>query len=403
MFLLFTIVSGITLTLSASVPAVTKLNKSQSVAELIKSSDISESKLGIVYPYETSQNTYIYCSSQPEKSSEFRNLSPAIEIYDCYPSNFLNSTPATVDYLDKTNVPISFLLQPKENYTSNHFEQMYNFDLLVGGTDKNSNPEDIYINTQYADKLLIDNGLSSYKDLLDLEIELPYTSKYSKGIQFHYVIKGVIDESSEKYTYYKSFIGDFFLANAYLSLPISTGTIFKMPDTLNDIRKTLDMLFSIYDYQTYGRYFNALSFSLAYDYRISIIGTVSSENNIHEINNSENGFFTKFHNLYDYYLYKKYIIHFITTLILLLIFIIINSVLSRQIITKLKSHLKTVIISLLLSFALGLGFNFVYKAMFLRKTYISITSWQSFIAMFVCFIIIAFIAYQQHKRSISQK
>ena len=258
--------------------------------------------LGFLTPFETSERTYTLCSAQAEKSAEFRNIYSSAELYDCYPAKYQNSTPAIVDYVDKNNVDISFILIPKENYTNSYFSSPHVFKLLVGGTSSSSNIEDLYINQKYADKLIFDDSsISTYEQLIGKKISLPYTTRYVKNIYIDYIIKGVIDDNDAKYIRYSSFIGDFFLANQYLNLPINGTVVFEIPKKLNEIRVTLDSLFNLYEYSTICRYFNALSFSLAYEYRIYEIEAIGSNtNNLFEINDKTNDVFNKFNSVYDY-------------------------------------------------------------------------------------------------------
>ena len=395
----------ITLTLSAAITAHTPINRSQSIAELIYNNNVGKDTLGFITPFETSQNTYTLCSVQPEKSAKFRNINSTAELYDCYPANYRNTTPATVDYIDEEKVNISFVLIPKENYTNVYFSAPHIFKLLVGGTSNSSNIEDIYINKKYADKLINDSpDLSDYKQLLDKKISLPYKNTYVSNKSIEYVIKGVLDDEDDKYKRYQSFVGDFFLANQYLNLPINGTVVFELPTKLDEIRSMVDSLFKIYEYDTIARYFSAVNFTFAYEYRIYEIEAIGSNNNdMFKIEDKSNTVFKKFNSVYENYLSKAYILPLIIISIALLTLIITFIALMIAIYKSFKkSKLLSfaIFISILLSFPTAIGTNFLYKLLFLKSLYVSITSWQTFVFMLVVLmvLIITWLLCKKHRK-----
>ena len=303
-------------------------------------------------------------------------------------ANFQDSYPAKVKYADDVQKNISFLLQPKENYTNSYFEPKYAFKLLCGSTSKDSNISDIYINQKYADYLLKTRGYESdqYKKLLNESIQLPYSNKYSKDINLTYCIKGIIDEADEKYIYYKNYIGDFFLANQYLSLPIQSSILFKLEKTTEELKTQIDTLLAEYKYETIGRHFNALMFSLAYDFRIVPVSPLGSENNILNITNENNILFNTLSKLYDFYFNKEYIISLIIVIISILIIFIVLFIVYRNLIKE-KCNVKFVFALFILGFPGGVLFNFLFKQLFFKTIPLSIFSWQSFLFMFLALII----------------
>ena len=397
------LLATISTTLSAAITSHTPINRSQSIAELIYNNGNGDT-IGFLTPYETSKNTYTLCSVQPEKSAKFRNVNSTAELYDCYPANYLNTTPATVDYIDEEKVNISFILIPKENYTNSYFSAPHTFNLLVGNTSSSSNLEDIYINKKYADKLISDDStIESYKQLLDKKITLPYTNSYVKNIDIEYVIKGVIDDDA-KYQRYKSFVGDFFLANQYLNLPINGTCLFELPKKIDEIREMMDSLFKIYEYDTIGRYFNALSFTLAYEYRIYEIEAIGpNQNDMFKINDGSNTFFNKYNSIYDYYFTKSYIMPLILISLSLLSLLIIFITMLRTIYKfgATKKITISVLFSILFAFPTAIGTNYIYKALFLNGISVSISSWQTFVFMLlpIILMIAIWLIYRKFQKS----
>ena len=379
--------------------SVLKTNKSQTVAEQIINNNINKDSLGLIYGYETSPNTYELCSVQPELSKELRSINGNWEIYDVYPSDFNGSTPAIVNYLDNPSVEISFLLLPKENYTNSFFDSLYSFDLLCGKMNKDSNIEDIYINQKYADYLLNIKGLpeNDYIALLDDPvIKLPYKNKYVSlpGKSITYNIKGVIKEDSDNYQKYKKYFGDFFLANQYLSLPLSSATSFVLGSNINDVREQLDLIYRVYDYKVSGRYFDALSFTYKYDYRTVSISALNSLNPITKLFAKDNAYFSQLNSIYDFYFNKQYIIPFVVLLVLNLmnVLLVVWSFFKVVKYSPLSLSSLVLLTSCILSIFVGLILNFIPLLNGLLEVPLSTKSWQAFVAMAIQLILIVIIS-----------
>ena len=376
------LISSSTLSLGAILGAHLPTSKTQSVVDYLYNSD---SPIGLIYQKETSSNNYTLSSVQPELSQKIRFTYDysTFELYDCYLSDFQNSTPAIVDYIDKKQVGISFLLLPKENYTNSFFNGNYKFKLLSGGTSPKSNTEDLYINKNYADKLLVDNNLSSYKDLLDMRINLPYSNQYVKNVEMSYVVKGVLDDTDSKYQYYQSCIGDFFLANQYLSLPINGNVVFKTPTKYSDFKKLINTMFDWYNYDTVGRHFDALNFAYHYSYRIVTISDLNNDNNYKNIYDENNAFYKNIDKLYNYYFEKQYIVPTILIIVGNVAFLVLFYELIKLLVGGNKKLNILPIILAILSIPMSMGLNSIYVKLINKSLPLSITSWQSFIFMLV--------------------
>ena len=381
--------------------SVLPANKTQTITEIITNNDAGN-MLGFIYGYETSQNTYELCSTQPELSKQLRSVKRDWEIYDVYPNQFKGSTPAFVDYIDQSSVSVSFLLLPKENYTNSYFDPLYSFELLCGGPNKESNSEDIYINQKYADYLLYSRGLpqNDYSSLLDEpEIRLPYINQYTESKKYMtYILKGVIKEDSPKYQEYKKFFGDFFLANQYLSLPLSNGTCFTLPNNANELRERLDLIFKIYDYKTAGRFFNALNFAYKYDFRTVGIDQIGTSKSISELFNEHNSYYSSLNSIYDYYFNKQFIIPFVILLVFDLIIFMINiwSFFKAVRYSPISISALTLISCCLLSSFIGLAFNAIPFLKEILKIPLSTHSWQAFLIMIIQLILIILISIGIH-------
>lgn len=397
-FTLLTLVFSVfSIIVSSMIISNLSFNITQSSADII-SEKIKNDKnqLGFIYSYETEKNTYELCSMQPEKSKEIRSVNRNIEIYDLYPAGLDQCSPATITYNGSDNIEISFLLLPKENYTNSYFDASYNYKMLAGGANKESDVSDLYINKKYADYLLTVNSKTKYDDLLNLEIKLPYNGKYSKNKFINYIIKGVIDETDEKYIYYKNYFGDFFLANQYLSLPISSSVCFKInSNDSNLIRENLDLLNRIYKYESAGRHYNALNFTFFYQYRFMSISTLESSGSYKNIN-AQSEYFAPYFKMYDYYFSKTNVVSVIVLVILLLIFVVFSIyfyVLADSIeFSYSHKNIWRLLSILIISFIISLLLSRVLTQLIFGGYCIANSSWLSFLLMIVCDLVL-FISY----------
>lgn len=372
-------------------------NKTQTVAEVISKNNNGNNLLGFVYGYETSQNTFEICTVQPELSKELRSVNRDREVYDVYPSEFNGCSPGIVNYSESTSDTVAFLLQPKENYTNSYFDPLYSFELLCGKTDKESNTEDIYINQKYADYLIKTRGLleNDYTSLLlNPEIKIPYKNKHTSSKEMTYIIKGVLNDNSEKYQQYKKYFGDFFLANQYLSLPLSNGTCFTIPNTVNDLREYLDLIYRIYDYKVAGRYFDALSFTYKYDYRTVGIGHRDTTQSITQLFSENNSYFSEIKQIYDYFFNKQYIIPFVFLLVLDLIILLLSFWVIVRIMknTMPSMSLLIILLSCAVSVFIGLLLNKISLLSMIINVPLSTKSWQAFVAMAVQILMVVAIS-----------
>ena len=367
----------------------TSISINQTISEnLFKDKQASNTVLGMVYGHESFEETWEHCSTQPELSKTLRSLNTSEFVYDLYPSNFLETTPAVVNYIDEEKVPISFLLLPKGGYLDSFFSPNYMFHMLAGATDKTANIEDIYINQKYADYLLsISSEYSSYSDLLDEIIEVPYYTQYiTKGVLVNYKIKGVIDSNDEKYIFFSKYIGDFFLANQYLSLPIKSCTIFDLENKMTSIKKQVNAITNTYNYKTNLKRFNSIENMYTYEYRLLSFDTLTTENNISSIENTESNHFSKYQKVYDYYFYKNNILKllvFVAIFVCCFTVAIIYTIKAKKYFNSLKQkmilfgtiHLSCFIVSI-----------FIYRLLFLlllSSPYISPYVWLTFVIFLI--------------------
>lgn len=358
----------------------------ETIAEqLYADSSADPESLGVVYAHESFKETWELNSVEPEKSKKLRSMDVSDFVYDVYPSNFLETSPAVVDYRDKSDVPISFLLLPKGGYLDAFFSPDYKFTLLAGSTDNTANIEDIYINKSYADFLL--DGSSDYKSLVGTSINLPYYTQYiTNGCAVGYKIKGILDENDTKYQYFKKYIGDFFLANQYLTLPIKSCTFFKLADKFTTIKKQVNAISRVYKYDVNLKRFNSIENMYTYEYRIMCCKDSLSNNNLNQIENQDNIHFQKYQLVYDYFFYKNNVIKLIVFSVLTIITFSIT-VFSLLTLTKNIVSLKAGVlffgISLSVIFSIDIFLNKVLSKALMINPYISPNSWQCFVAMFI--------------------
>lgn len=371
----------------------TKLCIQETIAEKVFNNINNNECMGIIYGHENFENTFEIASIEPEKSKEMRSLQLADSVYDVYPSNFLGSTPAVVQYKERQSVPISFLLLPKGGYLDSFFSTGYSFKLLVGRTDNKVNVEDIYINQQYADYLIYENTeYSSYNDLVGKKVVLP--AYYNDGLSsdFIYNIRGVIDESDEKYSFYKEYIGDFFLVNQYLSMPLRSCTIFELKNKITEIKKQINCVFSVYKYESNVKRFNATELMLTHEYRLLTFDKKNSINNITAIEEN-NEYFKNYHEIYDYFLYKNNIFPLLISSIMVLISLVMSLILFIKALNFSKENrlnLAPIIFLIVVAFGLSVLLSNLFSLMFLKTPYRSIALWESFLTMFLmCIIFVA--------------
>lgn len=309
------------------------LNTSNSISEIIYQEKLIDG-IGIVYSHETFSASWEFCPLNPEYSKELKSIGIVKNPIDVYLADFFESTPAIVDYIDKSGVPISFLLVPKTSIADSVF--LYDFELLCGGTNSYSNPEDIFINSQHANFLLKSLNLSCFEDLLGYRVDYSFFSNYcSAGSNMTYTIRGVINEECELYKFYRNYIGDFFIANQYLSLPINSATIFDVSNSREEMTMELENIDRVYNYETILKHFDSSYNLYPFEYRYMVISNTNSEYSYKEIQNVDNTYFNKIQMCYDYYFFKQNVQNLViycllAVFVLCTLFITLNKIIKIQ-------------------------------------------------------------------------
>ena len=207
---------------------------------------------------------------QPELSKEIRSLGVANRIFDAYLPTVKNSYPARINMND-ADYYLSLFLSPKSGYLDNIQSNNYNIELLCGEFNSNDNINDIFITKEYADTLL-NNDKNNYNDLIGKLINIPYKiSTKDDETPFFYKIKGVIDTSSQSYKYYREILGDFFIVNQYLTLPLPWGTCVLAKSSYGDLYQQIRTINKIYKYEANIKNIDSLHSTYPYEYRITWI------------------------------------------------------------------------------------------------------------------------------------
>lgn len=391
LFVLNIILSSCLVVVGANLPS----NTANSISEIIYQEKIDE-KIGIVYSHKVFSESWEFCPLNPEYSKELRSIGMIENPIDVYLSNFFESTPAVVNYLEKSEVPISFLLLPKIYISDNAF--LYDFELFCGDTNSCSNPEDIYINSQHADFLLESLNLSRYEDLLGYQIEYDYFSKHcNKGSSVSYKIRGIINEKCELYKFYQKYIGDFFIGNQYLSLPINSATIFDISKSRDEMTMQLENIDKIYNYESVLQHFGSEYILYSFEYRYMAIGQKNSSYSYESIQIDSNSYFDKIQSCYDYYFYKQNVSSMIVyclfaVIVFYALFFSLHKVLKIQdliICSKKKKYLKYAFIGgAFLSSYLGILVSKLMNIIF--KYNFSVNFWGSLIILISYMIFLTF-------------
>lgn len=258
------------------------------------SKENNEEPNGLIYYNQTINSYYETVYRKPEITREMSEIFYKNTFIDLYVSNWNNLySPGVVEYSNGETINLSFLMFPKQNYIDQAWK--YKMPLLYPANttplSRLSLPNEIYINTEYAEKLLIDFGFSSneYDKLYDKTITIPFSWNYIKAVErkpdlidVSYVIKGVIDSNSEEYNYYQNMFGDFFIASEYFTLPIPSQTYFDLPDHSTN-EKLFSTILDRYHYQT--KKSNNLSGASDYVFqtRISFFGNKDTDCSIESI------------------------------------------------------------------------------------------------------------------------
>ena len=252
----------------------------------------------------------------PEISREMSEVFYNNTFIDLYCSNWDGLyTPGVVQYSNGETISLSFLMFPKKDYVDQKWK--YSMPLLYPTSssplDRLSLSTDIYINKEYANKLLIDRGFSEgdYEKLYKTEISIPFSWNYYKTsertpdlIDMQYVIKGVINSESEEYKHYKSLFGDFFITSEDFSLPIPSETYFDIVDSSSS-EKLFSNILKKYKYET--KKSNNLSgiSNYVFQTRISFFENNESKYKLEDIYKDGNKYTAKTDNCFETFLSSR--------------------------------------------------------------------------------------------------
>ena len=325
--------------------AFTKTGLIQSISEELYNQQNSTKNncLGMVYPYETYKDSFVLAPIEPNLSSRARSIDYNFFCLDAYPADFMESSPAVLEINGEIN-NFSFLLMPKNGYMDSSFSSPYNIHLLAGGTNKTANTEDIYLNKKYADYLIENNiDFDNYDNLLDHEISIPYKTKYNtKPVPMMYRIKGVLDDNDELYIKYQNYLGDFFVTNQYLSLPVKWVTLFSLSHSIRTIRNEVELLTKTYNYDYILKRFNALESGYPYEYRIYAIDKLEGNGNLNNYGSeTSTEHFGKIDKMYNFFFTRSNYVPFAVMTVLSVIALISSVLFLIYVIKKNDEHLRS--------------------------------------------------------------
>jgi len=215
----------------------------------------------LVYYSHSVENYRETVYKNPEVSREMREIFYKNTFIDVYCANWDGLySPGVIINENGESENLSFLLFPKNDYLDQQWK--YKMPLLYPSTasplPRISLPNDIYINKEYADKLLFEKGYSSeqYEKLINAQITIPFSWNYKTSAErnpdmydVEYFVKGIIDSESDEYKYYKSLFGAFFIVSEYFTLPIPSQTFFDLNDS-SISEKIFRNVLKKYEYET---------------------------------------------------------------------------------------------------------------------------------------------------------
>jgi len=288
---------------------------------------------GALYKYPLDTKDEI-CYNNPELPREFREIYSKNQFLDAYINGWDSKySPARVE-INGSKKGFSLLLIPKERYVYNKWDERYSIPLLYpNNVQARTSPNDIYITKEYADELLSKNIATSYDDLIDKAIEVPYywnteSTQFTKNV---FVVKGILDTESERYKSYKQIFGDFFVVNEYFTMPMPSVTMFSFGER-KDLLLLFETLLKKYDYETIKSNYSSTSSSFSFQTRITFVTDFESEYSIQKIMTSNskyqiiiNKIFDSFSNV-SYIIYSVILISVNISFVLLLLFLLFQIV-----------------------------------------------------------------------------
>lgn len=293
----------------------------------------------IIYPHQivtAYQNT---SSHQAELSKTVRSVLYNETCFDLYMAKWNNRfSPGVVNYLDQSDIHISFLMFPKQSYTYRYWK--YEMPLIYpdGQTPllDLASPNDIYINKQYADKLLFDLGLpqENYSQLYQKSVTIPYGWKNNSErkdyqiIDTDYVIKGIIDSESDEYKKYSSLFGDFFITDEYFSFPFVSQTFLTLSD-LGKCTRYFPFLLKQYNYESDLSSFSSNDSLLSFQYRISFFGNLNGDYGLNNVEYNPHKYCKKTDLVFEAFSTSSYIVYIAIYLILNIVSLLFLTIASK--------------------------------------------------------------------------
>lgn len=244
-----------------------------------------------------------------EQRKKLSNINSLGHYWNVYPA-LLNPyySPLLADYGQEEKVPLTMVLANKDGYANPSFDPSYEIPLLCGGTGYSANIDDLYLNQSYADALLKQLGKKEYKDLLNLSIEIPYKTQLGQ-YELVYRIKGVIDESSERYQELKYFFGDFCLGNEYLNIPVPWVTFFRFGTDAYDNYAKIRNINNVFQYDTILKRYSSTSNEFAFDYRIFLLDGYGTAYGLKSL--WDNDYNVRIGNAYNVFFTRQFIVNLI--------------------------------------------------------------------------------------------
>ncbi len=384
-------------------------SKAQTIAEVVTKyqKDTGDTPKGLIYAKNVTHADMISYNS-PDRVTEMRSLFPLKKFYDVYLGRFESRfTPAMVDYVDKTNVETSVLLWPKDSYLYYSYTDALPL-ICPSGTKINriTSPNDLYINSFYADKLLKDyeRPEKDYSYLLEKKVEIPsvwYDSFYPEAgfdkVPNLYRIKGVLDTDSDLYKSFSDYIGDFFVPNEYVSYPLCSATLFDFEETEWDNRHLINTMLNVYKYEATRNNVSSTVALSGLDFRPAVIGKLETENSFKKIGVSETTYNKQINDCCDLFANRSNVLYLVEFIMIELGIILIEIILILSFKRSVKaaeqmpknatvSALSCVIFIGGLAVSLGLGLAIL--AHFLP--FLSIVSWRNWpsLALSLCHLIV---------------
>lgn len=314
-------------------------NIPNSIGEILKN-DVEEKNIDedqiklpncVIYPHKL-VDIDVMTYHMPEYTTKMRDLYPEQRFLDVYQADWAGLySPGSVQYENdgpKNNV--SFILMPKETYIRSNW--LYNDIKLIYPANNYVNahnaPNEIYITKRYADYLISNDNLiqdGEYEKLVNRKLEngdaktynIPYSWSFKNGekiyppqyFDVYYKISGIIDDDCSGYQEYKKIYGDFFIANELLNLPIPCITTFNVSKNNKYAKNIFKVALDTYKYESRSSAINQSVGNVHFEYRISFIDELSSENGITNIDINSSLLQLKTNNLFEKFSYKNNIIY----------------------------------------------------------------------------------------------